>query len=140
MTPNKPDVRVGLACFVWRNGKFLMIRRKGAHGAGTRTVPGGHVEHGESWEDCAMREILEETGVTVDEPRLLTVTNDIMAADNKHYVTIWMEANWLSGEPQIMEPDKVEQLEWRTFQDLPSPLFEPGWTNLRIARPDLFEP
>ena len=64
-----------------------------------------------------------------------------MPADGKHYISIWMTADFdetKGDKPQIMEPDKMEALEWHTFQDLPSPLFEPGWTNLRAARPDLF--
>lgn len=138
MQIDHPKVGVGLAVFIWRNGKFITMRRKGSHGSNTYSVPGGHVEFGESWAETAAREAEEEIGVKIKNIRYLATTNDIMPQDNKHYISIWVEADWDSGEPQIMEPDKIEQLEWRTFQDLPSPLFEPCWTNLRAARPDLF--
>lgn len=134
-----PRVGVGLAVFIWRDGKFIMSRRKGSHGSGTHSVPGGHIEFGESWAETAAREAAEEVGVTITNVRYIATTNDIMTADGKHYVSIWVEADWTGGEPQIMEPDKVEQIEWRDFHDLPSPLFEPCWTNLRTVRPDLFE-
>jgi len=124
--------------FIWRNGKFLMYRRKGSHGSGTISVPGGHLEFGESWEECAARETLEEVGCHIKNIRFLAATNDIMESDAKHYISIWMNADWASGEPAIMEPDKVEELGWYTFQDLPKNLFEPCWQNLRKAKPELF--
>lgn len=129
---------VGVAVFIWRDGTFLMYRRKGSHGEGTISIPGGHLEFGESWEACADREAEEEIGVRIKNIRYLATTNDIMEADGKHYVSIWMSADWASGEPQIMEPTKVEELSWHTFQDLPENLFEPCWTNLRKAKPELF--
>jgi len=115
-----------------------MFRRKGSHGDGTYTAPGGHVEFGESWVETAAREAEEEVGVTLKNIRFMAVTNDIMPNDNKHYISIWMEADLASGEPQNLEPHKADKLGWYTFHDLPAPLFEPHWTNLRAARPDLF--
>ncbi len=56
---------VGVGVFVWHDGKFLMGRRVGAHGGGKWSVPGGHLEFGESWKTCAAREVLEECGVKI---------------------------------------------------------------------------
>jgi len=130
--------KVGVAVFIWRNGKFLMYRRKGSHAEGTISLPGGHLEFGESWEDCAARETEEEVGIKIKNVHYLATTNDIMPGEGKHYVSIWLTADWADGEPRIMEPEKVEELSWHTFKDLPSPLFEPCWTNLRKAKPELF--
>ena len=58
--------------------------------AGTWGLPGGHLEANESFEDCANREILEETGLQIRNLRFLTATNDIMESEGKHYVTIFM--------------------------------------------------
>lgn len=55
-------------------------------------MPGGHLEFGESFENCATREVLEETGLTVQNVRFLTATNDVMEDEGKHYVTIFMGA------------------------------------------------
>ena len=130
--------KVGVAVFVWRGGKFLIQQRLGSHGSGTWSVPGGHLEFGESWEACAKRETLEETGMEITNVRFLTATNDIFKDENKHYITIWVEADWKAHEPVIMESDRLTAIKWVTFQDLPSPLFEPCWQNLRQARPNLF--
>jgi 8-oxo-dGTP diphosphatase len=131
--------KVGIACFVWRDGKFLMMRRTGAHGAGTWSPPGGHLEFNESWEECATREVLEETGMRIKNIRFLAATNDIFKSEDKHYISIWMEADWESNEPAIMEPEKMTDMIWATFTTLPGPLFDPCWANLRSAKPELFQ-
>lgn len=131
--------RVGVGVFIWKDGKFLMGKRLGSHGADTWSIPGGHLEFGESWEQTATREALEETGLAVTNIRFLAITNDIFEKENKHYITIWVECDWLRGEPTITEPDKWIDQQWRDFKSLPSPLFEPCWKNLRLAKPELFD-
>lgn len=44
-------------------GKILIGKRKGSHGVGRYALPGGHLEAGESWRDCCLRELEEETGI-----------------------------------------------------------------------------
>jgi len=121
--------RVGIGVFVFKNGKFLIGQRKGAHGADSWSVPGGHLEFGESPEQTASREVAEETGLEIANIRFGAVTNDIFKNENKHYVTIWMISEWKSGKEQIMEPDKFIAQKWITFNSLPDNLFLP-WQNL----------
>ena len=130
---------VGVGIFIWKDGKFIMGKRIGSHGHNTWSIPGGHLEMNESWEACAKREALEETGMIIKNVRLAGVTNDIMTSEGKHYVTVWVYSDWESGEPKITEPDKWIDQRWRTFQTLPTPLFEPCWQNLRINYPELWE-
>lgn len=106
-----------------------MQQRHGAHGAGSWSVPGGHLELGESFEDTAHREVKEETGLEISNVRFGAVTNDNFINEGKHYVTIWMLSDWQSGEEYITEPDKCLKQEWHTFDDLPLPLFLP-WNQL----------
>ena len=123
------SVKVGIGVFVFKNGKFLMQKRHGAHGSNSWGVPGGHLEFGESFEATARREVLEETGLKIKNVRFGAVTNDYFSDENKHYITIWMLSDWESGKESIMEPDKSLQQAWRTFDDLPRPLFLP-WHQL----------
>lgn len=125
----KPNVRVGIGVFVFKDGKFLMGKRLGSHGAQSWSVPGGHLEFGESFEETAKREVQEETGIEITQLRFGAVTNDYFPEENKHYVTIWMLSQHLAGEPQILEPEKYIEQDWFTFETLPSPLFLP-WTEL----------
>ena len=106
-----------------------MQQRHGAHGAGSWSVPGGHLEFGESFEDTARREVKEETDLEITNIRFGAVTNDNFVDEGKHYVTVWMLSDWKSGTEFITEPDKCLGQEWHTFNDLPSPLFLP-WNQL----------
>jgi 8-oxo-dGTP diphosphatase len=66
-------------------------------------LPGGHLEYGESFETCAEREILEETGLKIRGIRFLTATNSVFKTEGKHYVTIFMAAvvSNESDQPQV---------------------------------------
>jgi 8-oxo-dGTP diphosphatase len=125
----KPNVRVGVACFIFKDGKFLMGQRKGSHGASTWSIPGGHQEYGETFEQTAAREVLEETGLKVSNIRFGAITNDFFPEDNKHYVSIWMISDYSEGQEEITEPDFYINQKWYGFDELPSPLFLP-WSNL----------
>ncbi len=104
--------RIGVGCIVRKGNMLLMGERFGSHGEGTWSIPGGHLEYGETPEETAIRETLEETGVHVKNPRFLAVTNDIFEKEQKHYVTLFMIADYDSGEPTITEPNKFRFVEW----------------------------
>jgi len=123
------EVRVGVAAVILREGRVLLGERIGSHGAHTWATPGGHLEWGESIEECAKRETLEETGLVVSAFEKLTFTNDIFEKENKHYITLFVVASDANGEPQVTEPDKCKQWKWFKLDELPEPLFLP-LTNL----------
>ncbi len=50
-------IRIGVGVMIFKDGKVLAGRRKGAHGEGTWAWPGGHLEYMESFEGCARREV-----------------------------------------------------------------------------------
>ena len=120
---NEKNVRVGLGVIILQNNKFLMQLRQGAHGEGSWAFPGGQIEFGETFEQTARREVLEETNIEITNVRFGAVTNDYFKSEDKHYITVWMLSDWKSGDAKIMEPHKCLQQKWVTFNSLPSPLF-----------------
>ena len=72
-----PAPQVGVGVLILRDGKVLLGRRKGSHGAGCWSAPGGHLEFGEAVEDCALREALEETGLALSELRHGPFSSDV---------------------------------------------------------------
>ena len=81
-------VRAGMGIFIFKNGKFLMGKRLNTHGDNTWSIPGGHIEFGETFEDTAKREVKEETDLEIDNIRFGAVTNDYFLKENRHYITI----------------------------------------------------
>jgi len=120
---SKPQVGVGV--IIIRNGRVLLGERRSSHGAGTWALPGGHLEFGESVEDCARRETEEETGLRLSTITMGPFTNDVFAEEQKHYVTLFVLATSEGGEAQVREPAKCSRWEWFRWSDLPSPLFQP---------------
>ncbi|KAI1109331.1 NUDIX hydrolase domain-like protein [Nemania sp. NC0429] len=120
MSTTQPVVpRVGVAVIIVnRQGELLMGRRLGSHGAGSWAFPGGHLEMGESFEDCAARETLEETGLRVRATNIVAVTNDVFNANSKHYITIFVQCIMedLDAKPETLEPNKCEGWHWVSWE------------------------
>lgn len=106
---------------------MLLGKRALGHGKFTYGPPGGHLEFGESFEDCATREVMEETGLAITGLQFFAVTNDIFEEDNKHYVSIFMKSFPLDENaiPENREPHKHLEWGWFDLVDLPRPLFLP---------------
>lgn len=118
-----PVPKIGVACLIVRDGKVLLMRRRGSHGEGTWCPPGGHLDHGESLAECAAREAAEETGLAVTDLRFVGVTEDLFPESDKHYVTIWMAADAPDGSPIVAAPTEMDRVDWFDPAALPRPLF-----------------
>jgi 8-oxo-dGTP diphosphatase len=119
----RPEIGVGI-CVV-KDGKVLLGKRKSSHGSGYWSFPGGHLEMYETWNKCAERETLEETNLKIRNQIFAGVTNDIFMEEKRHYVTIFIKAEYYSGELKNMEPDKCDEWRWFEWDKLPTPLFLP---------------
>lgn len=117
--------RVGVGVIVMKEGKLLLGQRKGSHGAGTWCFPGGHLVFGEGLEECARREVMEETGLQIKNLRRAGFTNDFFESEGKHYVTVFLFSDWAGGEVQLREPEKCSEWHWFGWNELPKPMFAP---------------
>jgi len=120
-----PRIGIGVLIFNERN-QVLLGKRINAHGDGSWGPPGGHLEFRESFEECAVREVMEEVGIRIQDPEFLACTNDVFITEQKHYVSIFMKA-YLYQELQIqnLEPNKIAEWGWFDLVSLPEPLFLP---------------
>ena len=116
------EPRIGVGVLVTRGEEILLLERRGAHGAGMWSTPGGHLDHGETPEACAAREVREETGIEITDLAFAGVTNDVFP-DGRHYVTLWFRARWASGEARVAAPEEMSAVGWFPRASLPSPLF-----------------
>jgi 8-oxo-dGTP diphosphatase len=117
--------RVGVGVLVVRDARLLLGERLGSHGAGTWALPGGHLEFGETPGACARRELLEETGLVAASIEPGPYTSDLFPAEGRHYVTLFMIADGVTGEPARREPAKCARWAWFAWSELPAPLFPP---------------
>ena len=99
--PARPIVGVGV--IVFRQDEVLLIRRGKPPDKGSLSLPGGGQDLGETLRQAAAREVMEETGLTVEITHLVD-TVDIIRGDTAgrtkyHYTLIDFAAEWQSGEP-----------------------------------------
>lgn len=122
---NTVGVCVGILIFNELN-EILMGQRLNSLGAGGWSPPGGHLEFGETFEECAIREAFEETGLILSNPEFLALTNNIFQEESKHFIVIFMKARYPKDQI-ILHKEHHKTTEWKWFglDDLPSNLFPP---------------
>ena len=116
--PSRPFVGVGVV--VLKEENVLLIRRGRPPRLGEWSLPGGAQSVGETVEATACREVLEETGVSIQNPEFLEVVDSIIKDDDGrvkfHYTLIDYWANWESGTPE--GADDAQHAEWVPFRKL----------------------
>jgi ADP-ribose pyrophosphatase YjhB (NUDIX family) len=105
-----------------RDGESLLMRRAGTgFFDGLFSLPGGHVEDGESLAQAACRELLEETGVQLA-PEALRRIGVVHRRSDSNRIDFFLRASAWRGEPKIVEPDKCDALGWFAPDALPEAL------------------
>ena len=115
-----------VATLIRRGNKILLHKRKGKHAPGHWACPGGHIEKWETFEEAARRKTKEEAGddLRFANIRLWRVVNFFFKDEDRHYIVIYLLAEWISGEAVVMEPNKCERWEWFDWGSMPSPLVQ----------------
>lgn len=120
---NERTHRITMSCgaLPWRiiNGRPQVLLIKQFIGKERWGVPKGHLNPGESCEDCAIREVREETGLTV---RLETRLPDLTVRVKKEHKTVltWLAQVVGNDKPSLSDPDgEVADVRWFDVQDLP---------------------
>ncbi len=121
LRPNKPTVVISV--MVMKEGKVLLNFRKGSFAADKFGVAGGKLDNMESFQACAERECYEEAGIKIGPVRFVGVMNNHLH-NPTHFVMIGVVADWVEGEPQVMEPEKCESWGWYDVANPPLPLTE----------------
>lgn len=115
--------RIGVGVCVVKENQILLGKRLNSHGHGSWAFPGGHLEFGETLIECAQRELKEETGLEASKICRGPISEDFYLNEGKHYITIIMIAEYVSGYPQVLEPHKCAEWQWFSWDALPEPLF-----------------
>ena len=116
--PTQPVVAVG--AIVFRDNRVLLVRRGQPPSQDLWAIPGGRVEIGETLQEAAEREILEETGITI-QAREPVYTFDYIERDGSelprfHYVIIDLIADYVRGETRA--GDDAADVRWVAAEEL----------------------
>jgi 8-oxo-dGTP diphosphatase len=124
MTKDRPRVGIGV---IIKNaqGKILVGKRKGNY-VPFYSIPGGNLEVGETFEKAAIREIKEETNLTITSPRVIAITNNLETykSEGVHYISVVLYTDTFSGKLKLLEPKKCEDWIWCNPKNLPQPHFD----------------
>jgi 8-oxo-dGTP diphosphatase len=115
--------KIGVNVVLFRDDLVLLGRRKRCGPEGMWCPPGGHLGWQESVFACAEREVYEETGLTIKRLRLGPFTNDIGTRDGRHFLSLFVIADYASGMVRNGEPQDIKEWEWFHQNALPTPLF-----------------
>ena len=114
-TTNVPEVSI----IIRKGDKILFILRKNTGWSdGMYCMPSGHVEDGEKFSTAAVRESMEEVGLTIEEMRPVHVTQRISSSEDVR-LGLFFEATKWKGTPQNREPDKHGEIVWFDKDALP---------------------
>ncbi len=128
----KKKVGVGFGVLLLRDGKVLLGKRHQdpekasslLNGAGTWTMPGGKLHFGETFEEGAKREVMEETGLKLNQVNIICINQDMV--ETAHFITIGLFSDDIEGEPQVLEPDEITEWHWFDLNHLPAPIYFPS--------------
>lgn len=126
-------VGAGLGVILISNGKILLGKRhpdpdkadSAFKSAGEWCLPGGKLDFGETFEEGAIREVQEETGITIKNPKVISVHN--FKNQYAHFMTVGLIVHEWKGEAKVMEPDEITEWKWFSLKKLPYPRYFPSF-------------
>ena len=94
-------------CMVYDDKGNVLVQDKIDENWGGLTFPGGHVEKGESFVDSVIREVYEETGLKIENPRICG-TKDWPREDGSRYIVVFYKTNKFSGTLKSSDEGEVK--------------------------------
>lgn len=111
---------VGVGAIIISDGRILLEKRRSEPGRGKWSVPGGLVELGESPENAVIREVKEETGLEVYDPKLIDVVNSVVFDEagkvKYHFIIINYFLKLKGGD--LGAYDDAEAVQWVSLSDV----------------------
>ena len=109
------NVELTVLCLIEDDSRILLQNRVKEDWKGY-TLPGGHVEPGESFVDAVKREMKEETGLDITDPKLAGIKQ--FPIENGRYIVLLFKTEHFSGELTSSEEGKMEWIDSRHLSEI----------------------
>ena len=115
-------VKAGVGVIIVQGDKILLLKRKGSHAPFWSPLS----EPGETFEQAATREMREELAITISNPKVIALTNNLetFKKEGRHYLSVILLVQSFTGTPTIQEPGRCSAIEWADPKSLPEPHFD----------------
>jgi ADP-ribose pyrophosphatase YjhB (NUDIX family) len=140
--PDRPFLAVSAA--IVRDGQVLVVQRARPPANGLYSLPGGVVESGETLAEAIVREVREETSLSIEPVALAgfreSIVRDAEGRIERHFVILPFAARWLAGEPRLNE--ELSDARWLRPSELAMLPTTPGLAGIvanafkRLQEPD----
>jgi 8-oxo-dGTP diphosphatase len=123
MTKSFPTDRIvsGSLCYIVRDDQVLLLRRNRPPHVGLWTPPGGKMHIGESPHECAVRELFEETGLTIIQPTLRAIVTVVDIAYPVHWLLFIFRADEASGDLIASPEGELRWVDRNAVEQYPRP-------------------
>jgi 8-oxo-dGTP diphosphatase len=108
-------VELAVLCLIKDGDRVLLQNRVKKDWQGY-TLPGGHVERGESFVDAVVREMKEETGLTIEKPKMVGIKH--FPIDGGRYIVLLFEATQFTGEVVSSEEGEMTWIDRAELADI----------------------
>ncbi len=140
--PFPEHIIVGSLCYVLHDHQVLLLKRARPPHVGYWTPPGGKAEHGESPQECCIREMKEETGLTIADPVLRCIQTVVDVAYPVHWLLFIFRADHPQGTLHPKATSEGE-LRWIALADLAHyerpHTDQQHWTHIINERPGVWQ-
>ena len=124
MSAQRFTMPIYVAVFLQKDNQILLIKRsKSIICGGLYAMPGGGVDGLETLADAAIREAHEELGIIIDKKNLQFMhVQHVKRENNAEFIAFFFHTTQWTHEPAIMEPDKCDEVNWFSIDQLPQPM------------------
>ncbi|MDX9754866.1 MAG: NUDIX domain-containing protein [bacterium] len=126
------QIRNRVAVIIVEEDKILLVQHE-KHGQTYWLLPGGGVEFGETLEEAAKREMMEEANLTVEMGDLLFLSESIPPDQHRHVINYYFPATITGGHLQVGADDVLRDVQWHWIEDLPHLVVYPNTVNEILA-------